>query len=131
VAEEEIEGMQDLLDDLEELTLVEGQQILSKSLKNASTILAEEQQHLAPVKSGKLSNNIKYKITEKSATECFSRIGPTRRVFYAMFPNFGTKYIRGDHFIERAWDNKKDEVWATIRYELGKFIDKALKKHNV
>lgn len=126
---EDIIGMDDLLADLDQLTLVQGEQVLSKSLKNASVVLAEEQEHLAPRNSGKLQANIKYRITEKSATECYSRIGPTRRVFYAMFRNFGTKFQAALHFIEKAWDNKKDEVWAIIRFDLGKFIDKALKKN--
>lgn len=129
MATEEIEGMDDLLADLDKLTFVQSQQVLSKSLKNASIVLAEEQEHLAPRDSGKLSNNIRYRITEKTASECQSIIGPTRKVFYAMFQNFGTKFIRSDHFVERAWDNKKDEVWSIIRFELGKFIDTAMRKN--
>jgi len=125
---EEIQGMDDLLADLDELTLVQGQQVLAKSLKNASIILAEEQEHLVPQLTGKLAASIRVQVTERSASQVYSRIGPTRRAFYAIFGNFGTRYQRAQHYIEQAWDNKKEEVWTVIRYDLGKFIDKAMKK---
>lgn len=126
---EDIKGMDDLLADLDELTLVQGQQVLTKSLKNASTILVEEQEHLVPQRTGKLADNIRYQLTEKSASECISRIGPSRKAFYASFGNWGTRFQRGKHFIEQAWSNKNEEVYAVIRFELGKFIDKAMKKN--
>lgn len=129
MADEVIEGMDDLIRSLDKLTFVQSQQVLAKSLKNASIILAEEQEHLVPQRTGKLAGNIRYQLTEKSASECISRIGPTRKVFYASFGNFGTRFQHGLHFIEQAWSNKKEEVWAVIHFDLGKFIDKAMKKN--
>lgn len=126
---EEILGMDDLLRDLDELSDLQAQQVLSKAMKNASIVLAEEQEHLVPRNTGKLANSIRYQITEKTASEVFSRIGPTRRAFYASFGNWGTRFQQGQHFIERAFENKKDEIWAIIRFELGAFIDKAMKKN--
>lgn len=125
---EEIQGMDDLLKDLEELSDLQAQQVLSKTMKNASIVLAEEQEHLVPQKTGKLASSIRYQITEKTASEVFSRIGPTRRAFYASFGNWGTRHQQGQHFIERAFENKKDEIWAIIRFELGAFIDKTMRK---
>lgn len=127
---EEIKGMDDLLADLEELTLVQSKQVMSKALRNAAKLLAEEQEHLVPRDTGKLSRNINFTVTERTASEAIAKIGPRRKVFYAMFQNYGTKFQRpGDaHFVERAFDNKKDEAYAIIRFELGKFIDQAMRK---
>lgn len=119
--------MDALMRDLDRLTFRQGEQILSKAGRRGGRLLAEEEEHLVPRDTGKLAANIKVNVTEKSATEVIINIGPSRKAFYASFRNWGTKYKRGEHFVERAWTNKNQEAYAVIKYDLGKFIDKALR----
>lgn len=53
-----------------------------------------------------------------------SMAGFTKKEFVARFLNDGTKYIRGDHFVDNARDDAKDEVLAAEFDEYQKVIKK-------
>lgn len=53
-----------------------------------------------------------------------SMAGFTKKEFVAGFLNDGTKYIRGDHFVDNARDDAKDEVLAAEFEEYQKVIKK-------
>ncbi|MFD1429719.1 HK97-gp10 family putative phage morphogenesis protein [Lacticaseibacillus mingshuiensis] len=53
-----------------------------------------------------------------------SMAGFTKKEFVARFLNDGTKYIRGDHFVDNARDDDKDEVLAAEFEEYQKVIKK-------
>lgn len=53
-----------------------------------------------------------------------SMAGFTQKEFVARFLNDGTKYIRGDHFVDNARDDAKDEVLAAEFDEYQKVIAK-------
>lgn len=53
-----------------------------------------------------------------------SMAGFTKKEFVARFLNDGTKYIRGDHFVDNARDDAKDEVLAAEFEEYQKIIKK-------
>lgn len=53
-----------------------------------------------------------------------SMAGFTKKEFVARFLNDGTKYIRGDHFVDNARDDAKDEVLAAEFEEYQKVIKK-------
>ena len=53
-----------------------------------------------------------------------SMAGLTKKEFVSRFLNDGTKYIRGDHFVDNARDDAKDEVLAAEFEEYQKVIKK-------
>ncbi|WP_203628323.1 HK97-gp10 family putative phage morphogenesis protein [Lacticaseibacillus mingshuiensis] len=53
-----------------------------------------------------------------------SMAGFTKKEFVARFLNDGTKYIRGDHFVDNARDDARDEVLAAEFEEYQKVIKK-------
>lgn len=53
-----------------------------------------------------------------------SMAGFTKKEFVARFLNDGTKYIRGDHFVDNARDDAKDEVLTAEFEEYQKVIKK-------
>lgn len=129
MAELTIEGVDELIAQLENLTYKQGEQVLSKSLKRGSQLISEEIQHRAPVRSGRLANSVRVKITEKSATEAIALIGPTRRGFYGSFQEFGTRYQDREPFVGPAFDAVNDEAYAVIAFDLSQEITKAIKKN--
>lgn len=50
--------------------------------------------------------------------------GFTKKEFVARFLNDGTKYIRGDHFVDNARDDAKDAVFEAEAAEYKKIISK-------
>lgn len=50
--------------------------------------------------------------------------GFTKKEFVARFLNDGTKYIRGDHFVDNARDDAKDAVFEAEAEEYKKIISK-------
>jgi HK97 gp10 family phage protein len=53
-----------------------------------------------------------------------SVVGFTKKEFVARFLNDGTKYIRGDHFVDNARDDAKDAVFEAEAAEYKKIIAK-------
>ncbi|WP_338214989.1 HK97-gp10 family putative phage morphogenesis protein [Lacticaseibacillus salsurivasis] len=53
-----------------------------------------------------------------------SVVGFTKKEFVARFLNDGTKYIRGDHFVDNARDDAKDAVFEAEAAEYKKIISK-------
>lgn len=53
-----------------------------------------------------------------------SVVGFTKKEFVARFLNDGTKYIRGDHFVDNARDDAKDAVFEAEAAEYKKVISK-------
>lgn len=121
-----IEGVDELIAELDNLTLTQGKQILSKSLRRGLLLLAEEAEHLAPVLTGRLAANIVTAVQEHTATEAIGRYGPAQTAFYGLFPEFGTAHMIPEPFLEPSFENKIDEAEAVIRFDLDQLILKAI-----
>jgi len=89
------------------------QEQVAKSARNISRNAKKR----APVRIGKLKKYIKIKYENNRLV---ADIGPTKKVFYGMFAEFGTKNSPARPFLFPAWEQEKE------RYQTG--IKKAVKE---
>src|SRR5262245_24905767 len=104
-----IEGLDDLIARLDELSLTQSKNILARSLRRGGLLLAEEMEHHAPTLTGRLAANIVVKVQDQTASEAIARIGPAKGVFYGKFPEFGTAHQTVNPWMRPAYDVKITE----------------------
>ena len=126
--ESRIEGMDELIARLDDLTLVQSKNILARSLRQGGLLIAEEAEHQAPTRTGRLAANIVVAVQDQTASHAVARIGPAKSVFYGKFPEFGTAHQTSNPWMRPAYEAKITEALAVIAYDLERFILKAVKK---
>jgi HK97 gp10 family phage protein len=76
-----------------------------------------------------LSRNIGVKLTVNSDLEGFAQVGPSRRTFWAIFLEFGTKKMRAMPFIVPAYEAMKEAVLAQFVREGQRIVAEEAAKH--
>ena len=128
----EVEGLSDLLDNLEDLKQSTQVNVQKRALTKAAEPIAKTAQSLAPVGTGKLERSItigtrlsgsqKEGFEKESAVEIY--IGPAPLV-QAITSEFGTFRQSPRPFMRPAWDENKEEALTLIVSELWSEILKA------
>lgn len=112
-----LEGMQELLDKLEQLGK-EGKKVESNALKKAGNVLKEEIIKQAPERTGNLKKNIVVSNIKKNKEGSYVQVGTNNKSFYGKFVEFGTTKMAADPFMSRSFESKKDEIQETIATEI-------------
>ena len=115
----ELEGMQELLNRLEEMGK-EGKKIENAALKKAGEVLQEEIQKEAPTDSGNLKDNIEVGKIKKNKEGSYVQVGTNDKSWYGKFVEFGTTKMSANPFMSRAYQSKKEEIQETIADEVRK-----------
>lgn len=126
--ESRLEGMDKLIERLDELSLVQSKNILARALKRGALLIAEEAEHRAPTLSGRLAANIIVAVQDQTASEAIARVGPAKSVFYGKFPESGTAHQTSNPWMRPAYEEKITEALAVIAFDLEQFILKAVAK---
>lgn len=126
----EVVGMDELLRKLDALPSKLGtkKNIIARSLRKGGELVRARMADLAPYESGTLQESIMITVVEQTAEGALARIGPSRKGFYGMFPEFGTVHQSPDPFMRPAFDEKRDQAVKLIGEELARQIERELRR---
>ena len=79
--------------------LTRHRQVLAEDLVDAARVGVAVAQRNSPFRTGRLRRDIRI-IERPTSTRLSVRFGNTSRVPYAIFQNFGTRFIRGRRYIQ-------------------------------
>ncbi len=121
MAKIELEGMQELLDNLQQLgqkaTRIENQALI----KAAEPILTDAVQN-APEKTGKGKRGLKISRPRKQGEEKYVLVGIDRgdisEIFYMKFHEFGTSKMKARPFLGPAYEKNRNKAVEIIRDEI-------------
>jgi HK97 gp10 family phage protein len=105
------------LDELER-TLTEGgkraaKNFLRKVEKTAAKIFQSNAENTAPVDTGFLSDHINVSSRVQGDTLTV-QVGPSPKAFYGLFQEFGTEDQPAQHWLNRAFEESKDEALTEL-----------------
>lgn len=116
----EIEGLNELLMRLNSLG-EQADQVKEKALKAGAEIIRDEIERNVP--ESERSDHAKDHIVIGGIEDDVIKIGPDKKHFYLMFPEFGTSKQPAQGFVERSFNGSKAEaqrkIAEVIREELG------------
>ena len=119
MAKFEVEGMENLLNEIEKLGQ-KGSRIENSALKEAGTIVKESIIKEVPVRTGKLKENITVSNVKSKDGVKKVEVGPGKDEYYAAFLEFGTTNMNANPFISRGYENSKEEAEKVIVEEIKK-----------
>lgn len=120
---EVVTGLPELFRNLDRLSLVGREEVLTKMGKSGAQILEVEMRALAPVDTGQLAGGITTRVLpESSADEVIVGVGPGKAEFYGLFIEFGTAHHAPQPFMAPALEARKKDIvekmvgvfWAAI-----------------
>jgi HK97 gp10 family phage protein len=117
VADMKLEGMENLLDEIERLGKT-GSRIENKALREAGNVVKEAIQKEAPIRSGKLKESINVSRVKNKDGAKRVEVGPNEDVFYSRFVEFGTVKMKANPFMARGYETSKDSAMETIEKNL-------------
>lgn len=116
-----IEGLDDLMSRLRQMGDM-GKEVEEKALKKGAEIMRDALESSVPV-SARTSNHARDHIVIGEIEDGKIPIGPDKKHFYLQFPEFGTSKQPAQGFMERAFNDSKDEaqraVAEVLKEELG------------
>ncbi len=117
MADMKLEGMENLLDEIERLGKT-GSRIENKALREAGNVVKEAIQKEAPIRSGKLKESINVSRVKNKDGAKRVEVGPNEDVFYSRFVEFGTVKMKANPFMARGYETSKDSAMETIEKNL-------------
>lgn len=126
-----VSGGEEILEKLESLPLVIGKAILRKALRAGAKIFSDEMKHRAPrgwhILRATSYKGAKYKgrsreygllakgITTKTSISGdelagSASVGPSKKTFWGLFQEFGTKHSKAQPFIRSSFDTTKEKA---------------------
>ena len=115
----ELEGMENLLNELEKLG-VAGEKIERIALVRAGEKVKDAIVREAPHRTGNLKQNIKVSNLKRLDGGAFVEVYPSKNVFYAAFLEYGTTKMKADPFMSRGYETSKEDAEKTIEEEIKK-----------
>ena len=115
----ELEGMDNLLNELEKLGAA-GEKIEKIALVKAGEKVKEAIIAEAPNRTGALKRGIKVSKLKRLDGVGFVEVYPSKNVFYSAFLEFGTTKMRADPFMSRGYESSKDDAERAIEEEIKK-----------
>ena len=113
----ELQGVDELMNKVNRLGK-KGTRIENRALKNAGSVVKKAIKEEAPVKTGRLRENINTSGIRTKEGIKHVAIGPGSDAFYAVFIEFGTVHIRANPFMSRGYERSKGEAMNKISEEL-------------
>jgi HK97 gp10 family phage protein len=102
---------------------------LARALKLAGEVVRQEAATTAPRDRGDLAKNIIVRAARGGqATGASVQIGPSSKVFYGLFTEIGTKHVRPQRWLTRAFDTSAEQALHVLGVALGKEIEQAAEK---
>jgi HK97 gp10 family phage protein len=112
----QIEGLSELSDKLATLAPAAAKRYLRRCGSKAAEVVLDAMGETVPVGIGILEESLIYKVkfTEADETTMEVKIGPTKKAFWGMFQEFGTRFQAGKHWMGRAWEGCKKQCLQTF-----------------
>ncbi len=103
-----IQGLEQFEAKMKTLPLIVQRKVLVAAVKDAGEIIRQGAQDDAPVLTGHLSAGevISVVASQSNAYYVLIRIGPSRKVFYGIFPEHGTAYMEAEPWLEPSFENR-------------------------
>lgn len=115
----ELEGMEDLLAEVERLGQA-GSRIENRALKEAGEVVRETIKQEAPVRTGTLKKSIEVSGVKTKDGSKHVEVGPDKDGWYGRFVEFGTVKMKANPFMSRGYETSKEKAMAVIKQELKK-----------
>ena len=113
-----IEGSEDLMKAIEQMGL-EGSKIANDALRKAGEYLVDEMKRETPVRTGKLRDSIEHSNIKTKDNVKYIEVGPNKTTNWrAKYLEFGTKKMKANPFMSRAYEKNKDKVQEIIADKL-------------
>lgn len=119
MANVEIEGMDNLLNELEKLGEA-GEKIEKIALVKAGDKVKEAIVAEAPNRTGALKRGIKVSKLKRVDGGSFVEVYPSKDVYYSAFLEFGTTKMKANPFMSRGYEGSKEEAERVIEEEIKK-----------
>ena len=125
----DVEGMQELLAKMDNMTYVLQKRAIARSLRAGGELLAEDLSKAAPRsdEAPHMADTMMVTVGEQTATGAIAKVGPSRKGYYAKFTEFGTMFISAQGWFRRIWDSRQTAVTKKIGDVLAEEIEAAAK----
>jgi HK97 gp10 family phage protein len=125
----EVKGFRELKRKLDTLPVNVARRVLPKASQEGAKVLRREARRRAPRREGTLRRGLSYMRKKRMPKTAASYIvGLTRKAFYGMFIEFGTKHIPAKPFLRPALDEEKDKIINAMREKLRAGIEREAAK---
>lgn len=106
-----LKGLPEVDRALEKLTLIEQQGILTKGLRGAGHIIADDAGERAPRDEGQLAESMVVRMDRDNTGDAvIAKIGPDKDSYYGLFQEIGTAHHAPQPFLIPAFEAKQDEA---------------------
>jgi HK97 gp10 family phage protein len=93
--------------------------------RKAAKVLLAAQQQTVPFDTGRLEGTLGIQTKKVGSIGVVTAIGPDKKLnFIGRFHEFGTKFMAGKHWMQKAFDSSKDEALEAYTSEVTKLLDK-------
>lgn len=129
---EPVQGLQDLLDSMEGLTLSQMKNVIARALRRAGRIIMEAAQRFAPndprTPGSSIADSMSVIVREQTATGAIAEIGPSKRGFAGIFAETGTARQQSRPWLSRAFEETGEHAYETLANEFGDEIEREFYK---
>lgn len=126
----DIEGLQGLMDKLDELPRVMARKLIVDALRAGAEPIQERAAELAPddpeTPGSRIKESMMTSVVDQTAIGATAKIGPSRKGFVGQFAEFGTAHQSAEPFLRPAFDANVDEATRIIGETLAAGIEEAL-----
>jgi len=119
-----ITGLKELEQKLRDETKKVAKRTLRRAAKDAADIWENAISERAPALTGFLRSQITMSSKAQGGDEGFLQVmvGPSKKAYYGIFQEFGTRFMKAQPFMRPAFEQTKDEVLdafvTNLKYEL-------------
>lgn len=97
--------------------------------REAAKVLLEGQKETVPFETGKLEDSLGIQTKNAKSDNLQILIGPDKKLnFIGRFHEFGTKFMPGSHWMQKAWDETSKDALEVYIEKVRKLLDKRLWK---
>lgn len=98
--------------------------MMRSGARKAAKVLAEGQRETVPVSEGTLRDSIGIQVKGTTADTLQVLIGPDKKQNYiGRFHEFGTKFMQGIHWMQKAWDSTSKDALDAFIAEVKRRLD--------
>jgi len=111
---------------IQQLTSKMGKAALVEAVKAGAEIIRVDASARAPKKTGFLSKHIDKRVSERKTGQVTVDVGPTKKAWYGLFPELGTKHFPASPYLRPAIDENQDRVVAAVKSRLNQELIKVV-----
>lgn len=127
----DVEGMKELLESMDELSLVMQKKLIVRALRKAGDIIKRRAAEKAPndpnTPGNRIADNLAVSVQEQTANGAVVRVGVTSKGFVGRFHEYGTKNMRAHPWLGPAFDETQEDATTALAEDLSDGIDEALR----